>query len=162
MAANGMLAGLVAITAPCGFVNPIASVAIGGIAGVLLCMSVLFVENTMKIDDPVGAISVHGVNGAWGMLALGLFADGTYGDKLNGVDGTVKGLLYGDASQFVAQCIGVSVNIIFVFVVMYIFFKVSNKFVKMRVAPELEQEGLDMAEVAVIGYPEFSINKTHR
>jgi Amt family ammonium transporter len=162
MAANGLLAGLVAITAPCAFVTPIASVVIGAIAGVLLCMSVLFVENTLKIDDPVGAISVHGVNGAWGMLALGLFADGTYGDKLNGVDGTVKGLLYGDASQFVAQLVGVSVNIVFVFVVMFIFFKVSNKFVKMRVAPELEQEGLDMAEVAVIGYPEFSINKTHR
>jgi len=62
----------------------------------------------------------------------------------------------------VAQLVGVSVNIIFVFVVMFIFFKISNKFVKMRVAPELEQEGLDMAEVAVIGYPEFSINKTHR
>jgi len=162
MAANGLLAGLVAITAPCAFVTPIASVVIGAIAGVLLCMSVLFVENTLKIDDPVGAISVHGVNGAWGMLALGLFADGTYGDKLNGVEGTVKGLLYGDPSQFVAQLVGVSVNIVFVFVVMYIFFKVSNKIVKMRVAPELEQEGLDMAEVAVIGYPEFSINKTHR
>ncbi|MDO9082204.1 MAG: ammonium transporter, partial [Humidesulfovibrio sp.] len=162
MAANGLLAGLVAITAPCAFVTPIASVAIGAIAGVLLCMSVLFVENTLKIDDPVGAISVHGVNGAWGMIALGLFADGTYGDKLNGVDGTVKGLLYGDASQFVAQLVGVSVNLVFVFVVMYLFFKISNKFVKMRVAPELEQEGLDMAEVAVIGYPEFSINKTHR
>ena len=162
MAANGLLAGLVAITAPCGFVTPLASVAIGAIAGVLLCMSVLFIENVLKIDDPVGASSVHGVNGAWGMLALGLFADGTYGDKLNGVEGTVKGLLYGDASQFVAQLVGVSVNIIFVFVVMYVFFKVSNKFVKMRVAPELEQEGLDMAEVAVIGYPEFSINKTHR
>ncbi len=162
MAANGLLAGLVAITAPCGFVTPIASVLIGAISGVLLCMSVLFIENVLKIDDPVGAISVHGVNGAWGMIALGLFADGTYGDKLNGVDGTVKGLLYGDASQFVAQLVGVSVNIVFVFVVMYVFFKVSNRFVKMRVAPELEQEGLDMAEVAVIGYPEFSINKTHR
>ncbi|MBA4358600.1 MAG: ammonium transporter, partial [Desulfovibrio sp.] len=138
MAANGLLAGLVAITAPCAFVTPIASVAIGAIAGVLLCMSVLFVENTLKIDDPVGAISVHGVNGAWGMIALGLFADGTYGDKLNGVDGTVKGLLYGDASQFVAQLVGVSVNLVFVFVVMYLFFKISNKFVKMRVAPELE------------------------
>lgn len=162
MAANGLLAGLVAITAPCAFVTPIMSVVIGGLAGVLLCMSVLFVENVLKIDDPVGAISVHGVCGAWGMLALGLFADGTYGDGANGVKGAVTGLFYGDSSQFFAQVIGVSTNIIFVFVVMYVFFKVSNKFVKMRVAPELEQEGLDMAEVAVIGYPEFSINKTHR
>jgi len=162
MAANGLLAGLVAITAPCAFVTPISAVIIGGIAGVLLCMSVLFIENVLKIDDPVGAISVHGVNGAWGMLAVGIFSDGTYGDALNGVKGSVTGILYGDASQFVAQIVGVSVNIIFVFVVMFIFFKVSSKFVKMRVDPELEQEGLDMAEVAVIGYPEFTINKTHR
>jgi Amt family ammonium transporter len=162
MAANGLLAGLVGITAPCAFVNPISSVIIGVIAGVLLCMSVLFVENVLKIDDPVGAISVHGVCGSWGMIAVGLFSDGTYGDKLNGVEGTVKGLFYGDASQLMAQITGVAVNFIFVFVVMFIFFKVSSKLVKMRVAPELEQEGLDMAEVAVIGYPEFSINKTHR
>jgi Amt family ammonium transporter len=162
MAANGLLAGLVAITAPCAFVTPIMSVVIGGIGGVLLCMSVLFIENVLKIDDPVGAISVHGVNGAWGMLALGLFADGTYGDGVNGVKGAVTGLFYGDASQLFAQLIGITTNIVFVFVVMFIFFKVSNKFVKMRVTPEIEQEGLDMAEVAVIGYPEFSINKTHR
>ncbi len=162
MAANGMLAGLVGITAPCAFVNPLSAVIIGVIAGVLLCVSVLFVENTLKIDDPVGAISVHGVNGAWGMLAVGLFSDGTYGDKLNGVDGAVKGLFYGDASQLLAQLAGIGVNIIFVFTIMFIFFKVSSKFIKMRVAPELEQEGLDQAEVAVLGYPEFSINKTHR
>ncbi|MDP3427548.1 MAG: ammonium transporter, partial [Humidesulfovibrio sp.] len=93
---------------------------------------------------------------------LGLFADGTYGDKLNGVEGTVRGLLYGDASQLYAQLIAVSVNIVFVFVVMFIFFKLSDKIAKIRVPADIEQEGLDMAEVAVIGYPEFSINKTHR
>ena len=69
MAANGLLAGLVAITAPCAFVNSVAAVGIGAVAGLLLCISVLFVEQTLKIDDPVGAISVHGVNGAWGVLA---------------------------------------------------------------------------------------------
>ena len=162
MIANGLLAGLVAITAPCAFVNSVSAVTIGAIAGVLLCAGVFFVERTLKIDDPVGAISVHGVNGAWGMIALGLFADGTYGDKLNGVEGTVKGLFYGDPSQLVAQLIAVAVNFIFVFVVMYVFFKISDKIAKMRVPAEVEQEGLDMAEVAVIGYPEFSINKTHR
>ncbi len=161
MAANGLLAGLVAITAPCAFVNAPAAVLIGLIAGVLLCMGVLFVENKMKLDDPVGALSVHGVNGAWGMIALGLFADGTYGDKLNGVDGTVKGLLYGDAGQFFAQLIGVGVNFIFVFVSFYLFFKIFDKIVKMRVSPEVEAEGLD-SEVGVLAYPEFSINKTHR
>ena len=93
MAANGFLAGLVAITAPCAFVTAPVAVLIGSIAGILLCWAVFFVERTLKIDDPVGAISVHGVNGAWGVLSLGLFADGTYGDGWNGVPGTVKGLL---------------------------------------------------------------------
>jgi Amt family ammonium transporter len=80
MAANGLLAGLVAITAPCAFVNSVSAVVIGGVAGILLCWGVFFVERTLKIDDPVGAISVHGINGTWGVLSLGLFADGTYGD----------------------------------------------------------------------------------
>ena len=108
MLANGMLAGLVAITAPCAFVNL-------GLSGHYRydcrnhssAMSVFFVERVLKVDDPVGAVSVHGVNGAWGFCPLGLFADGTYGDGLNGVGGTVKGLFYGDASQFVAQIVGV-------------------------------------------------------
>ena len=73
---------------------------IGAISGVLVCVAVFFIEGTLKVDDPVGAISVHGVNGAWGVLSLGLFADGKYGDGWNGVPGTVTGLFYGDASQF--------------------------------------------------------------
>src|SRR5213075_2779293 len=81
---NGMLAGLVAITAPCAFVAPWAAVLIGLIAGVLVIWSCLFWEKIVKVDDPVGAISVHGVNGAWGVLSLGLFADGTYGQGFNG------------------------------------------------------------------------------
>src|SRR2546430_2843715 len=85
MMANGMLAGLVAITAPCAFVNSPAAVIIGAVAGVLVVESAFFIERKLKIDDPVGAISVHGTNGAWGVLSLGLFADGTYGDGLNGV-----------------------------------------------------------------------------
>ncbi|MDR3641117.1 MAG: ammonium transporter [Humidesulfovibrio sp.] len=161
MAANGLLAGLVAITAPCAFVNAPAAVLIGLIAGLLLCVSVLFVERVLKLDDPVGAISVHGVNGAWGLLSLGLFADGTYGDKLNGVDGAVKGLFYGDAGQFFAQCVGVCTNLVFVFVAFYLYFKISNGIVKLRVTPEVESEGLD-SEVGVMAYPEFSINKIHR
>jgi Amt family ammonium transporter len=162
MSANGMLAGLVAITAPCAFVNSVSAVIIGIIAGILLCISVLFVERTLKIDDPVGAVSVHGVNGAWGILALGLFADGTYGDGLNGVAGTVKGLFYGDASQFGAELVGILTNAIFVFVVMFVFFKVLDKIVPLRVPEELEREGLDQAEVAVSAYPDFSLRHTHR
>lgn len=162
MSANGMLAGLVAVTAPCAFINAISAVIIGAIAGILVCISVFFIERTLKIDDPVGAISVHGVNGAWGVLALGIFADGTYGDGLNGVAGGVKGLLYGDVGQFIAQVIGILTNMIFVFVVMYIFFKVLDKIVPLRVPAELEQEGLDQAEVSVTAYPDFTLRKTHR
>jgi ammonium transporter, Amt family len=159
MAANGMLAGLVAITAPCAYVNSVSAVFIGAVAGVILCMSVFFVERVLKIDDPVGAISVHGVNGAWGLLALGLFADGTYGDGINGVSGAVKGLFYGNASQFVAQVVGVITNFVFVFVVMYVFFKLLDKVVPLRVSEKLEIEGLDQSEVAVSAYPDFNINK---
>jgi ammonium transporter, Amt family len=161
MSANGFLAALVAITAPCAFVNSISAVIIGLIAGVLLCISVVFVEGVLKIDDPVGAVSVHGVNGAWGLLSLGLFADGTYGDGLNAVAGTVKGLFYGDFSQFAAQVVGALVNFSFVFIVMYVFFKVSNKIVPMRVDEALEVEGLDQSEVSVTAYPDFSIRKIH-
>jgi len=162
MIANGFLAGLVAITAPCAFVGSGVAVLIGAIAGVLLCLSVFFVEQKMKVDDPVGAISVHGVNGAWGVLSLGLFADGTYGEGFNGVKGTVKGLFYGDSGQFIAQVIGTLTNIIFVFVVMYVFFKILDKFIPLRVSPEMEIEGLDQSEVGVTAYPEFHLNKTHR
>jgi Amt family ammonium transporter len=160
MAANGLLAGLVAITAPCGYVNSVSAVIIGAIAGVLLCASVFFVERALKIDDPVGAISVHGVNGAWGLLSLGLFADGTYGDGINNVTGTVKGLFYGDPSQFAAQIVAVIANFVFVFVVMYVFFKLSNLVVPLRVPQDLEMEGLDQREVAVSAYPDFTIAKT--
>ena len=103
MMANGMLAGLVAITAPCAFVSPIGACIIGLVSGALVVESVFFFEGVLKIDDPVGAISVHGVNGAWGCLRSGLFADGTYGDGWNGVAGTVKGLFYGCPSQFLAE-----------------------------------------------------------
>ncbi len=162
MSANGLLAGLVAITAPCAFVNSVSAVIIGLVAGVLVCISVFFVERRLKVDDPVGAVSVHGVNGAWGVLALGLFADGSYGDGLNGIAGTVKGLFYGGGSQFAAQVVGTLTNIIFVFIIMYVFFKVLDKITPLRVPAELEQEGLDQAEVAVSAYPDFSLRKTHR
>src|SRR6185436_8124842 len=107
MTCNGFLAGMVAITAPCAFVTaPVAFFLVGGVAGQLKCWACSFVENVLKIDDPVGAIGVHCVNGAWGVLSLGLFADGKYGEGWNGVPGTVKGLFYGDPRQFAAQVIG--------------------------------------------------------
>jgi ammonium transporter, Amt family len=161
MSANGLLAGMVAITAPCAFVNSISAVIIGVIGGMLLCASVVFVENVLKVDDPVGAISVHGVNGAWGLLSLGLFADGTYGDGLNSVKGAVSGLFFGDSSQFMAQLIGVAANFIFVYVVMRVFFTLLNKVVKLRVPEEQEVDGLDFYEVGGIAYPDFSVRKTN-
>src|SRR5437016_6852466 len=111
MTANGTLAGLVAITAPCAFVNAPSAVMIGLIAGVIVCVAVNIIERGFKMDDPVGAISVHGFNGAWGLLAVGIFADGTYGAGTNGVAGNVTGLIYGGGTQIVAQLIGICSNL---------------------------------------------------
>jgi Amt family ammonium transporter len=155
MLANGMLAGLVAITAPCAFVTAVSAVLIGGLAGVIVVLSVFFIERTLKIDDPVGAISVHGVCGAWGVLALGLFADGVYGDGWNGVPGTVKGLFYGDASQFVAECVGVVTCFLFVFTSFYLFFKLVEVTMGNRVSADVELEGLDIPEMGALAYPDF-------
>ena len=150
-----MLAGLVAITAPCAFVNSVSAVIIGVIAGVLVVLSVFFFERTMKIDDPVGAISVHGVCGAWGVLSLGLFADGVYGDGWNGVPGTVKGLFYGDASQFVAQCVG-TLDVLRVRVRRVLrVLQDRGGVMGNRVSAEVELEGLDMPEMGALGYPDF-------
>src|SRR5882762_890643 len=117
MTGNGLLAGLVAITAPSGFVNTVGACIIGLIAGVLVCLSVEFVDKVLKVDDPVGAISVHGTNGLWGVISVGLFADGksNYGGSWNGVPGSVTGLFYGDGSQLVAQLMGAATLIGFVF-----------------------------------------------
>jgi Amt family ammonium transporter len=128
---------------------------IGGIAGFLVVESVLFFDRIAKIDDPVGAISVHGVNGAWGVLSLGLFADGAYGDGWNGVSGTVKGLFYGDASQFMAQCVGTLTCIVFVFVSFFVFFKVVEALMGNRVPADVELEGLDIPEMGALAYPDF-------
>lgn len=160
MTCNGALAGLVAITAPCAFVNAISSFIIGAIAGILVCVSVSFVENKLKIDDPVGAISVHAVNGIFGVICVGLFADGTYGDGLNGVAGNVKGIFYGDASQLVAQLITVGVIIVWGFGMSYVFFKILDKTLGIRVRPEVELEGVDLDEMGAYGYPDFQIVKS--
>jgi Amt family ammonium transporter len=151
---NGFLAGLVAITAPCAFVNSQAAFIIGLIAGAILVWSIFFVERTLKVDDCVGAISVHGTSGAWGIISLGLFADGTYGDGFNGVTGAVKGLFYGNASQLSAQLVGLTANIVWVFGMSYVFFKVLDKVMGLRVSREAEIEGLDPHEVGLWGYPE--------
>src|SRR4026209_2885019 len=122
MLCNGLLAGLRASPAPCAFVNSVSAVAIGAIAGILVVESVLFIDRVLQIDDPVGAISVHGVCGAFGVLSVGIFADGAYGDGWNGVPGTVKGLLYGDPSQLAAQAVGTLTCMVWVFVLFCAFF----------------------------------------
>jgi len=160
MTANGALAGLVAITAPCAFVNGISSFIIGAIAGVLVCVSVSFVENKLKIDDPVGAISVHCVNGVFGVLCVGIFADGTYGEGWNGVAGGVKGILYGDWGQLGAQAVAVVVLVVWGFGVSFLFFKLLDKVWGLRVSPEVELEGLDLDEMGAYGYPDFQIVKS--
>jgi Amt family ammonium transporter len=155
MIANGALAGLVAITAPCAFVPAPSAVLIGAFAGVLVCWSVFFIERTLKIDDPVGAISVHGVNGLWGILSVGLLADGTYGDGWNGVKGPVTGLFYGDASQLVAQVIGGVVNFVAVGALTYVAYKITAVLVGgHRVSPEAEELGLDLPEMGALAYPD--------
>lgn len=159
MMCNGLLAGLVAITAPCAFVNSISACVIGLIAGILVIESCFFIEGTLKIDDPVGAISVHGVNGAWGCLALGLFSDGTYGDGWNGVAGTVKGLFYGDAKQFVAEAIGVGANIVYIGIMSVIVYYIIEAIVGHRVDPITEVEGLDVPEMGIPGYVGVKMDK---
>lgn len=159
MSGNGLLAGLVAITAPCGFVNSVSSVIIGLIGGVLVCLSVEFVDRKLKVDDPVGAISVHGANGLWGVIAVGLFADGRsdYGGSWNGVSGSVTGLFYGDAGQLVAQLIGVATLLGFVFTSVFVVNYVIDKVIGQRVSAKAELDGLDLPEMGQVGYPEFEL-----
>ncbi|WP_088186539.1 ammonium transporter [Desulfosporosinus sp. FKA] len=155
MMCNGTLAGLVAITAPSAFVSVNSAVLIGAIAGALVVASVLFIDRKLKIDDPVGAISVHMVNGIWGVISVGIFADGTYGDGLNGVAGGVTGLLYGNVGQFGAQLIDAAVVLVWSIGLSYIFFKILNATLGMRVKPEDELAGLDIPEMGMLAYPEF-------
>jgi Amt family ammonium transporter len=160
MSGNGLLAGLVAITAPSGFVNPVGSVIIGLIAGVLVCLSVEFVDRVLKVDDPVGAISVHGTNGLWGVISIGFFADGksNYGGSWNGVAGSVTGLFYGDnGGQLVAQLIGVVTLVGFVFTLSFILNLLVDWIVGQRVSAKAELEGLDLPEMGALGYPEFEL-----
>ena len=171
MMCNGMLAGLVAITASCAFVDPWAAALIGAVAGVLVVLSVFFLER-QGVDDPVGAISVHGASGLWGVLAVGIFATGRYGAGWNGVvrpafvstygfDG-VRGLLYGDWSQFLMQVIDCIVVAAFGFAMAFTCFKISDAITPIRVNAETELEGLDGPEMGVVAYPDFPIHVAGR
>ena len=161
MSGNGLLAGLVAITAPSGFVNTIGAAIIGAVAGVLVCLSVEFFDRVAKIDDPVGAISVHGANGLWGVISVGLFADGTsnYGGSWNGVNGSVTGLFYGDPGQLVAQLIGVGTLLGFVFSLSYVSGWIIDIIIGQRVPAADELKGLDIPEMGALCYPDFVLKE---
>ena len=147
-----MLAGMVAITAPCAFVTAPAAILIGAVAGVLVIVSAMFIENVLKIDDPVGASSVHGACGAWGILSLGLFADGRYGDGWNGVPGKVRGLFYGDPKQLLAECIGIVTCVVWVAAVTFVALRITDALVGNRVSAREEISGLDVPEMGIEGY----------
>jgi Amt family ammonium transporter len=135
MSLNGALAGLVA----CATVTPLSAVVIGAVAGVIVVVSVLFFDR-IKVDDPVGAVSVHGVNGAWGTLAAGIFNIGGTSAKIIGV-----------------QLLGIGVAFIWAFGTGFVMFKLIEKTLGLRVTPEEELEGLDYGEHGANAYPDFLI-----
>ncbi len=157
MTLNGAVAGLVAITAPCAWVEAWAAVVIGLIAGVLVCLSVSFLDK-IHIDDPVGAVSVHGANGLWGVISVGLFADGTYGNYTTAAP-HVTGLFYGGgAGQLIAQLISAGVCFIWAFVCGWITFSIAKVlFHGIRISPEEEMEGVDVIEHGASAYPDFQM-----
>jgi Amt family ammonium transporter len=157
MALNGAIAGLVGVTASCAWIEAWAAVVVGAIAGGIVVFGVLFFDR-IHVDDPVGAVSVHGLNGIWGLLAVGLFADGTYG--LYTTEGPmVVGLFYGGgAGQLLAQAIGVAVVIAWAFGTGFILFKILDKALgSIRVEPQEEIEGLDIGEHGGKAYPNFTV-----
>ena len=153
MGCNGLLAGLVAISAPCAFVSPAEAVLIGGLAGILVVGSILFIDKTLRIDDPVGAISVHGVCGAFGLLCVGLFAQsGNIANAEDPAAGPVGFFANGTLNQLGAQAIGVAANLAWVFPTSLLSFALINLLVGNRVAARAEIEGLDVPEMGVLGY----------
>jgi ammonium transporter, Amt family len=167
MMVNGMLAGLVAITAPCAFVDPWAAAVIGTIAGLLVIFAANFIEKKLKVDDPVGAVAVHGVCGTFGVLCVGLFSNGLYGAGWNltteGDAASAKGItgLFYDGSlgakQLAAQAIGAVVIWTVIFLVAFLFFKIQNAIMKGGIRPDADMEigGMDLPEMGALAYPEF-------
>ena len=154
MALNGALAGLVAVTAPCAWIASWAAVMIGIIAGFIVVFGVYLLD-ALRIDDPVGAVPVHGFNGLWGLIAVGIFADGTYGNYANEAP-FATGLLYGGgAGQIVSQLIGIVVLVIWAFGCGIILFKILDAILGVRVHPSEEIQGLDVLEHGTPAYPEF-------
>ena len=146
MGANGALAGLVGITAGCAYVDPWAAVVIGLLAGIIMIAGVHVVKLVLKVDDPVGAISVHGICGAWGLLAVGIFATG---------HNDVEGLIAGNAEQLVPQIIGLLVAAAWGLGAGFILFKALDMTMGLRASEEEEMQGLDIPEHGRSAYPEM-------
>jgi Amt family ammonium transporter len=161
LSVNGVLAGLVAVTAPCAFVSPLASVVIGLIAGVLVCFATFALEK-MHIDDPVGAVPVHLCNGAWGVLAVGIFANGNPASTgWNGVATPILGLIHGGHTQIIAQALELGSIFVVGTGLSYVFFKILNAFNLLRSAPADELKGLDGPEMGMQGYTNVDIAMPH-
>ena len=152
MTFNAALAGLVAVTAPCDCITPVGAFFIGLVAGIIVVLSVEFFDNVAKIDDPVGAVSVHMVNGIWGTIAVGLFS--------NGGDGVGVGLFYGGGfHQLGVQLLGFATVAVYVLVVMFIIFKLIDKTIGLRVPADVEIDGLDIHEHGLASaYSGFAIS----
>ncbi len=165
MAGNGLLAGLVSITAGTGTITPLGAVITGFIGGIIVVLSVLFIDGKLKIDDPVGAVSVHGVCGVWGTLAVGLFAH--HGDAFvdaafpleDGTEYTASGLFYGGGvNQLIVQLLGVVIVAAWVLVTSGLLFAAIKATIGLRVTAEEEMEGLDVLEHGAPGYgPDVSV-----
>jgi Amt family ammonium transporter len=148
MALNGALAGLVSITAPCDGVTPFGAIMIGIVGGALVVLSVLFIDNKLKIDDPVGAVSVHGVCGLWGTLSVGLF-------------NMESGLFYsGGLKQLGVQILGAAAAFLWAFGLGLVLFYGIKKTIGLRVNPEEELKGLDIGEHGMEAYSGFQIFTT--
>jgi Amt family ammonium transporter len=148
MTLNGALAGLVAITCPCDGVSPIGAIIIGSVAGILVVLSVLFIDYVLKVDDPVGAVSVHAVNGLWGTLSYGLFA-------------TNGGLFYGGGfKQFGVQLLGAATAFVWAFGIGLILFWILGQTIGLRVSAEEERKGLDIGEHGNEAYAGFQVFMT--
>lgn len=145
MACNGALAGCVAITASGAYVPHWAAIVIGLIASLITRLSLYFIENKLKIDDPVGAISVHGANGLWGLLSVGIFSDGTYGG--------VRGVIVGSYWQLLSQFIACVTLIAWCFGMAFLFFFVLKRLLGLRVPVNIERSGIDTYEHGTSCYP---------
>jgi Amt family ammonium transporter len=155
LAANGWIGGLVASGAAGAFIVPAEAVVIGFVAGLLVTLSVEWIESRLSIDDPAGAISAHAIGGLWGLLAAGIFArvsSGTIGASAN----SSPGIGSGDAGQMLAQLIGVATLLGFVLPVTYGLNRLLDGLHHQRVIPEGERQGMDLYELGAGAYPEFS------